>query len=183
MRVKILNRVTSILIFAFLFVSCSSDLDFDQANNLKLKPVFVANLAYFNLPATQFVNDGSEQVAFDVKEFDAFRKEFFTDNLVKTELDFEVENTVTRAFTVEVLLLNDSDQVLETIRFQIPAYAGNQNIIKFPTEIFENQRLELLKQTTRVGFIVQMAAGPPIDENSSGKLKLRSSATVYMEIE
>ena len=177
------SKIYKFLGVAFLFFSCSSDLDFDQVDELKLKPVFVANLAYFNLPASQFVNAGNELTISDVKGFDAFRKEFFTEHLVKTELDFEIENTIVRSFTVDVSLLDDNDQILQTITFVIPAYTGSSNVIKFPTEVFENQRLELLKQTTKVGFLIKMAAGPPIDANSSGNLRLRSSATVYMEIE
>jgi hypothetical protein len=184
MKANILNSITKILVFAFLFISCSSDLDFDQAKDLKLEPVFVANLAYFNVAANQFIDNGSEQqIASDVQEFDAFRKKFFRENLVKAEFDFEIENTINRAFTLNVLLLDDNDQILQTLTFAIPAYSGGSNVIKYPTEVFENQRLELLKQTTKVGFLVRMASGPPINENSLGNLKLRSSATVYMEIE
>lgn len=184
MKGNLLNRISKILVFAFLFISCSSDLDFDQVNDLKLEPVFVANLAYFDVAANQFTDNGSEQqIAFDVQEFDAFRKKFFRDNLVKAEFDFEIENTVNRAFTLNLLLLDDNNQILQTLIFAIPAYSGGSNVIKYPTEVFENQRLELLKQTTKVGFLVRMASGPPINENSSGNLKLRSGATVYLEIE
>lgn len=183
MKANVLNRIPKILVFAFLFFSCSSDLDFDQINDFKLEPVFVANLAHFNVPASQFVNSGSEQTIFDVTNFDAFKDNFFTNNLVKAEFNFEIENTIIRAFTIDVLFLDDNDQILETVTFAVPAYAGNSNITKYPTEVFENQRLELLKATTKMGFSVRMAEGPPIDKNSLGNLKLRSSATVYMEIE
>ncbi|OXA76634.1 hypothetical protein SAMN05444397_101120 [Flavobacterium aquidurense] len=184
MKANILNRIPKILVFAFVFFSCSSDLDFDQVNDLKLKPVFVANLAYFNVAAGQFSDAGTEQkIAFDTRDFDAFKDKFFRDNLVKAEFNFEVENTIVRAFTLDVLLLNDSDQVLQTLRFTVPAYTGSSNVIKYPTEVFESQRLALLKQTTKIGFLVKMASGPPINEDSLGNLKLRSSATVYMEIE
>lgn len=184
MKTNILKSVIKTLVFVFLFISCSSDLDFDQVNDLTLKPVFVANLAHFNVPANQFVVDGqAQQFASDIEEFDAFRKEFFNENLVKAELNFEIENNINRAFTLNILLLNDNDKVLQTIPFAIPAYSGTSNVIKYPTEVFENERLRLLKHTTKVGFLIQVASGPPIDENSLGNLKLRSSATVYMKIE
>ena len=44
-----------------LTVSCSSDLDFDQVNDLQLQPVVVANLSSFDVAANQFVNNGTEQ--------------------------------------------------------------------------------------------------------------------------
>jgi hypothetical protein len=184
MKTNILKSVIKTLVFAFLFISCSSDLDFDQVNDLTLEPVFVANLAHFDVPANQFVVDGqAQQFASDTVEFDAFRKQFFSENLVKAELDFEIENTINRAFTLNILLLNDYGKVLQTMPFAIPAYSGTSNVIKYPTEVFENERLRLLKHTTKVAFLIQVASGPPIDENSLGYLKLRSSATVYMKIE
>jgi hypothetical protein len=183
MKSNFISTISKILILAPLFFSCSSDLDFDQVNDLKLEPVFVANLAYFNVPATQFINDGSMQVAFDMSEFNAFKDKFFRDNLVKAEIDFEVDNTIIRAFRLDILLLDANDEILETDSYQVPAYSGTSNIIKFPTEVFENQRLDLLKKTAKLGFVVTMAPGPPLDQSSTGSLKLRSGATGYMEIE
>lgn len=183
MKVNFIKSITKILLLASLFFSCSSDLDFDQTKDLKLEPVFVANLAYFNVPATQLADSGGGLIVFDEQEFDAFKDKFFRDNLVKAELDFEIENTIIRDFTVDVVLLDANNQILETDSYSIPAYSGASNIIKYPTEIFENQRLDLLKKTTKIAFYVRMAPGPALDQNSTGSLKLRSGATVYMVIE
>lgn len=183
MKANFIKRIFKISLLSSLFFSCSSDLDFDQTKDLKLEPVFVANLAYFNIPATQLANTGGGQVAFDVQEFNAFKDKFFRDNLVKAELDFEIENTIVRAFTVEIVLLDANDKVLETDSYPIPAYTGGSNIVKYPTEVYANQRLDLLKKTVKIAFYVRMADGPPLDQNSTGSLKLRSSATVYMVIE
>lgn len=183
MKSNLINRISILLFLSVLCLSCSSDLDFDQTKDLKLEPVFVANLAYFNVPATELANTGGGLVVGDVQEFDAFKEKFFRDNLVKAELNFELENTIIRSFTVDVVLLDASNKVLETDSYPIPAYSGGSNIVKFPTEVFENQRLELLKKTVKIAFYVRMAAGPPLDQNSTGSLKLRSGATVYMVIE
>lgn len=183
MKSNFISRISKILLLVFVFSSCSSNLDFDQANDFKLTPVFVANLAYFNVPATQLINDGDAQIIYDVSEFNAFKDKFFRDNLMKAELDFEVENTIVRSFILDIVLLDADDQVLETDSYKVPVYSGTSNVIKFPTEVFENQRLDLLKKTAKLGFIVRMDGGPPLDANSKGSLKLRSGATVYMEIE
>lgn len=183
MKATFVKSISKILFLSSLFLSCSSDLDFDQTKDLKLQPVFVANLAYFNVPATQLINDGSLAVYPDVAEFDAFKEKFFRDNLVKTELNFEIENTIIRAFRVDLILLDANDEVLETDSYNVPAFSGTSNIIKFPTEVFEGPRLDLLKRTTKLGFLVTMAPGPPLDQNSTGNLKFKSGATVYMVIE
>ncbi|MDQ6469131.1 hypothetical protein RB619_00660 [Flavobacterium sp. LHD-80] len=183
MKLNCINSILKIFAVAILFISCSSDLDFDQTKDLKLEPVFVANLAYFDVPANELADNGGNQIGYDSRYFDVFKKQFLRDYLSKAEFDVEIENTIARGFVINMLLLNSQDQILITQTFSVPAYNGTPNVIKFPTEVFENQRLELLKQTERIGFVVLMMSGTPLDQNSLGNLKLRSSATAYFEIQ
>ncbi|WPO77113.1 hypothetical protein [Flavobacterium sp. KACC 22761] len=182
MKCNCINSILKIFAVAILFFSCSSDLDFDQVNDLKLEPVYVANLVYFDIPANQLIADGGIQIAYDSRNFDVFKKQFLRDYLSKAEFDVEIENNIERGFVINMVLLNSQNQILTTSSYTVPAYKGSPNIIKYPTEVFENQRLELLKQTEKIGFVVLMTAGAPLDENSVGNLKLRSSATTYFEI-
>lgn len=177
------SKISNLFFLAFLFFSCSSDLDFDQIKDLKLEPVVVANLAYFDIPANELIDDGGNNVVADVRGFDVFKDKFFNDHLKKAEFDIQIENTIDRAFTVNMLLMNVNNQVLETITYTVPAYTGSTNVIKYPTEVFENQRLANLKQTTKIGFVIIISAGLPLNSQSLGSLKLKSSATAYLVIE
>lgn len=183
-RIKKYHNRTALtaLLLAILLFSCSSDLDFNQANNLKLEPVIVANLTYFDISENGFIDNGIEQkVAFDAQDFDVFRDSFFRDNLKRADFFFEINNTVNRMFTINIVLLDGNDQPLYFIPFTVPAYNGTPNTIT-KTEVFENLNLELLKSTKRMGFVIAMAPGAPLDGSGQGSLKLRSSATVYFEI-
>ena len=61
-----------VLLFSF---SCSSDLDFEQVNNLELRPVVVAN----DVVANKLVNNGSEQsISMDTPDVGA--KSMFWNN-------------------------------------------------------------------------------------------------------
>ncbi|MBZ4034408.1 hypothetical protein K6T82_06505 [Flavobacterium sp. 17A] len=173
---------SSIILLVFLFFSCSSDLDFDQVNDLKLEPAFVANVAYFDIPANKLIDDGGNHEADDARSFDVFKDKFFNDHLKKAELDFEIENTIDRAFVVNLFLLDANEKVLQTITFNVPAYRGAANVIKYPTEVFENERLELLKQTVKIGFKISISSGTPLNSQSLGSLKFRSGATAYLII-
>lgn len=177
------HNISSIILLAFLFFSCSSELDFDQIKDLKLEPVVVANLAYFDIPANQLIDDGSTNIAYDTRNFNVFKDKFFNERLKKAEFDFEIENTIQRSFSLNMLLMNDQDEVLQTISFPVPSYQGSSNVIKYPTEVFENERLALLKQTTKITFVIVMATGTPLNSQSTGSLKLRSGATAYLTIE
>lgn len=177
------NTIGLALVF-MCFFSCSSDLDFNQASDLKLMPVVEGNLSYFDIPATAFVaNDGSEyDLAFDSQNFDIFRDKYFNSYLQKADFDFEITNTINRAFTATIVLLDANNDPLYTIRFDIRAYSGTTNTIS-KTEIFEGAKLAMLKSTREMGFLLAIKPGPALNQNSTGSLKLRSSATVYLEIQ
>jgi hypothetical protein len=57
----------------YTFLSCSSNLDFNQINDFKSEPVYIANLTYFDILAKQFIENGTEKnITFDAQEFDVF---------------------------------------------------------------------------------------------------------------
>lgn len=177
------NKILGFLLLAMLFFSCSSDLDFNQANDFKLQPVFIANLSYFDIPANQFIEDGMEQnISMEAQEFDVFRDSFFRKNLRRADFLFEINNTVNRSYAIDIFFLDRNDQPLYNIHFDVPAYNGAKNQVT-RTVIFENANLELLKNTRRMTFVLTMGAGPALNANSPGSLQLKSSATAYLLIE
>ncbi|PRZ23930.1 hypothetical protein [Flavobacterium granuli] len=183
MKLYRLHKILLTLLLAIFFSSCSSDLDFNQVNNLKIEPVVVANLSYFDLPANAFVENGIESdVAFQALDFDLFRDKYFRSYLQRADFSFEMTNTINRAFRLNIILFNQNDQPLYTIPFSVPAYAGNAVVVS-KTDIFEGVKLDLLKSSKKMGFLIVMASGPVLNENSVGSLKMRSSATVYLTIE
>lgn len=178
-----MNRFLGILFLIFFSLSCSSDLDFNQVNDLKLEPVVIANFASFDVPANEFVNNGVEQtVSGDLLNFDVFKDAYFNKSLTRADFYFEINNTINRAYRINLVLLDANNSPLYTIPFDVPAYTGGQNLVT-KTEIFENAKLDLLKRTTKIAFSITMLPGPGLDENSPGSLKLRSSATVYLVVE
>lgn len=183
MKISAFYKVFSPFIVLLLFFSCASDLDYDQANDIKLEPVFIANLAYFDVPAHEFVTGGVEQnVIFDAPTVDVFNDSFFRKSLKKVEFFLEMENTITRAYVLDIVFLDRDNQVVHNTNFTVPAYLGTENKVT-RTEIFENTQLALLKRTVRIAFTLKMLPGAPLTEYSSGNLKLRSGVTAYIVVE
>ena len=177
------KKIISLLLLVFISWSCSSNLDFDQANDIKISPVIVANLTYFDVPAPELViNDVETTVVFNALNFDAFRDSFFKDNLVRADLFFEITNTINRDYVIDLFLFNKLNQPIYSINFNVPASSGTPQVVS-KTDIFQNVKLDILKQTEKMGFRLVMLPGTPLTKNSLGSLKLRSSATVYMEIQ
>lgn len=184
MTQKIVNKILILCTITILLLSCTSKLDFNQVNDTKLTPVYVTDLAYFEVPANLFVVGGIEHNQFSyILGFNVFKDKFLKTNLKKVEFFFEVNNTINRAYTVNLYLLDSNNIVLHTFQINIPAYTGTDtgNTVA-KTEIFENTDLDLLKNTTRLGSKVIMLPGTSLTETSLGSIKLRSSATVYLEV-
>ncbi len=177
-----MNKYIGLLVLTFFSLSCSSDLDFDQAYDIKLEPVIEANLATFDVQAHQFVSNGVERNIADVKDLDVFNDDFFKENLTRADFYFEINNTINRRFRLNVYLLDDDDTILYTIPFNVPAYSGTVNTI-IERDIFEKVKVNVLKNTTKIAFVAALLPGPPLNENSLGSLKLRSSATIYLTVE
>lgn len=174
-----MNKFFGTFIFSILFLSCSSDLDFDQVNDLKIEPVVVANLAYFDVPAAEFVTNGIENtVSGDLVDFEVFQDSFFDTSLTKVDFFFEFNNTINRAYRINLVLLDANNSPLYTIPFDVPAYSGTQNLVT-KTVTFQNGQISILKNTSKIAFVVRMLPGPGLSESSLGSLKLRSSATLY----
>ena len=178
-----MNTFFRIFILSFFFLSCSSDLDFDQVNDLKLKPVGVGNLATFEVKASQLLFGSIEiSTLADKMNFQVFNDVTINKFLIRTDLFFEINNTINRAYTLEITFLDANDSPLHTINFSIPAHTGTENLVS-TTETFENNQLNILKRTTKMAFLLRMASGPALTENSLGSIKLRSGVTAYFIIE
>lgn len=176
-------KITGFLFILFFHFGCSSDLDLNQVQDARAEPVVVANLASFEAQANQFVTGGVEQtLSIAATNFDVFRDAFFTENLQRADFFFEFNNTINRAYLINVVLLDANNTPLYSINFAVPAYSGVTNIVT-STDVFQNTKLDLLKKTVKLAFVATLLPGPILSETSTGSLKLRSSATVYLVIQ
>lgn len=183
MKCLLSSRFLGILYLAIFSFSCSSDLDFNQTKNLRLEPTYVANLVYFDIPASEFVTNGLETPQFiDRSTVDIFNNTFFVNDLIKTDLDFEINNTIARAYTLDVKFFNAIGSQLDNISIAVPAYYGATNIVT-QKEVFQGARLTTLKNTTRIQMTLRMAAGTALTESSTGTIKMRSGVTAYFVVQ
>jgi hypothetical protein len=61
------NKILGFYVILFSF-SCSSNLDFNQINDFKSEPVYIANLTYFDILAKQFIENGTQKnITFDAQ--------------------------------------------------------------------------------------------------------------------
>ena len=183
MKLQTLFRFLGLTVIPLFSLSCASDLDFDQVNTVKLEPVIVTNLVSFDAKASQFVVNGIERnIIFDASTIQIFNDSFFRQRLKKVELFYELENTINRAFSIDLVFLNKTNEPVHTLNLAIPSYIDSENKTT-KTDIFEGLQLDLLKRTTKITFRIVMRPGRTLTASSVGSLKLRSSVTAYLVIE
>jgi hypothetical protein len=181
MKYSFFKRIIGILLLLLSF-SCSSDLGFEQTNQLNIKPVFTTNLAYFPLEANQFVVNGVEQSTFSyIADVDFFNTGLIRDDLVRTELYFRVKNTINRVYTYNITFLDVNNAPIHTINMGIPAYNGTEIVVE-KTEIFNSTNVDILKNTKSIIFSILMLPGPPLTAASPGRVELSSSITAYFDV-
>lgn len=174
--------ILGIGILSLLTLSCSSAVDFNQANDIIIEPVIVSNLASFKIQANQFVTGGIEQNQFeDVPNFDLFKDSFFKNNLTKVSFFFEFNNTINRDFIVDLVLLDSADDPIYLVSIPVAAYAGVEKLVTHE-ELFESN-LNVLTSTRKMSFSIRLLTGNLLSETSPGSLKLRSNITAYFKVE
>lgn len=178
-----MKKVFGIFFLLALSISCASDIAIDQINDFKVRPIFVANLASFDFKATQFVNSSGAQISSvsDEMPFDLLSFGDATKNLNRADFQFEVTNTIKKAYTISLKFLDDKNVLLRSIDVLVPAYSGSGiAILVLQPEKYENTELDLLRKTRKVKFELLMSpVGATLTNNSLGTIKMRSSVNVY----
>jgi len=99
------------------FTACVKDIDFDQAENIELRPIVDLDFFYsipFDLSVFEFLPPGQQAVPArtesDTLNFDLLGSEFILDNIERVEIDFEVPNSIESEFALEFNFLGENNQ-------------------------------------------------------------------------
>jgi hypothetical protein len=182
MKYSFFKGIIGVLVLSLSF-SCSSDLDFNQANDFNVQPVFTTNLAYFEAKAPVFVINDIERSFFSyTSNVSFFTTSFIEDDLVKADLYFRIKNTIARAYILNVTFLDKKGIAIYSIPPMNVSASNGTEILLERTEIFSGINVDILKRTTNMVFSIEMLAGPPLTANSAGRVELSSSITAYFDV-
>lgn len=163
--------------------SCTKPIDFNQANDLVLEPVLESSLIFYKAKATDFFIGGKEETnAEDFVEIDLFNNSFVQDNLLKVEFIFEIENSINRAYQLQVSFLDASGQLLERFVINTDASATNEILKTTHTEVFEGESLQRIQLSRILVFTLVMLPGEAVNENTPGEIKVQSKGVFSLNI-
>lgn len=183
MIIRVAKKTGYLIALLCVVLSCSRPIDLDQAKELELTPVMQTSLVYLNESASSFLENGSGVTVnqdFILVEF--FSDSFIAERLDKVEFFFESKNSMKKGFELQIEFFDETSQLLNAFTvIQEASLDGSENVSDH-LEVYENDKLELLKKTKAIVFTLRQVSGGPIDENTAGRIKLKSFGTFYLKI-
>lgn len=180
------NKFKLILLILPLYlvcISCTKEIDLNQADDLEINPITTISLFHFDAPANNFIIGNSNAFSDgDFVQIDIFNNSFIDNNLVRAELEFETINSINRDYEVQIDFLDDSNEIRHTFTFSAEASPNNENITTRHIEVFEDTELSNLKQTSNLAFTLTMLPGEPVNSSTPGNISLKSKATFFLNI-
>lgn len=181
---KSIKRIPIFFTFIFLFSSCIKHLDFEQIEDLTAEPVFKTSLVYFTLnQITFFDRINSLEIVAPISrssKFFSLNSTYVRENLIKLELEFEINNEFDRDFTVNFQFLDDNDTITHSFQpFNITANTKFSH--KEMLLVSENQ---LFLSSTKIRVLVQLSPssnGSSIDPAIEKKLVFKTAGTFFLK--
>lgn len=164
-------------------VGCVKDTDFDQAQDVTIRPIVETNLVFFNLEGAEFYDSVSNvpraQVS-DTTEIRFLDDTDFQENLLRAEFRFRFDNRIPRDFVVNYDFVSMDGELTYSTATTVPA--GSEENPSLPedfVEVVEGDDIISLTQANRVVVTVSMENAIP---GLPGSLNMQSTVTFYLEI-
>lgn len=176
-----MKRVWLVGVF-LLLVGCMKDVDFNQVDDIEIKSVYIASLAYFDLVAEDFLDEDLNELAH-IEDFILTRlKSDYADNVEKLEFTFVFSNSFSRDFIATVIFLDADGNLLYLMEPSIEISRNTENVKTVIT--VEQPDIETIYSASRAGFFIQLLSdgNNVLTPQSQGILNLKSSLTLYLNV-
>lgn len=184
------KKVHVLLCVLISSISCVKDVDFDQAEDIALTPVYEVDFVYSRFDTSQFIDSNidpaiviPEVIVNDTLNYDLLGTGFVVDNLERVELTFEFTNIIERDFEFDFGFLNDSDQRIGPL-YSMTANSGNGEgtdpIVTTEVIILDTAEIEVLRDATR---LISSMRVQNVNSSLRGILELRSKGTYFFNYE
>jgi uncharacterized protein YrzB (UPF0473 family) len=170
------------LLLALILVSCTSKLDFDQANELKITPVFEGDMFFFDISKNNLIDSQSQfrSTIQDTIDFAIFKNGNNRDHFVKAEFTIGYNNSFQRSFHTEYVFIDENNQPVEQNSFDIQAADINQNV--------EGEEIVIYSKAANPDFInfrkivVKITVTPDTMPVEDELLHIKTKGKIYTEV-
>lgn len=174
-------KVIIVFIAILCFQSCTKPIDFDQIDDAEIKPNYIVTQVYFDLVATDFLNELGGEITLQNDIIQAPINGSSQKYIEKIEFTIVTQNSFDRAFNVQIILLDAAQTPIYTFypTIQIPANSGEiTTIIEIPKE-----DISVIFNTEYFNFYVQLLPstnGSVISPNNPSTLNFKSYVTLFL---
>jgi len=163
-------------------ISCSSELDFDQADDIVLSPRIDADLVFFSLGTDTFIDvsiPDTTIVVRDTTRLEFLDDSFIRDNIREIEFTFQVDNSFLQSFSNRSIFLNENGVPQYMLEFTVAPSPDGSSIRTTIVEQVNEIELEAILNSIQVANEIQLNTnGQFID----GVISLQSKALYALEI-
>jgi hypothetical protein len=178
---KFFRKIITVILVGFLF-SCSSNLDFEQVNQIEAEPVFNISLGFFNISPTDFSGVGVSPVPSvneDI-EYRIFENQLLSDNLNRLEYTIGITNTFNRAFVFSFRFLDENGgDTFISESYSVDANSAiSEEILIYDKNSLNNN----IRQTKSLRLELSFEdPSEPLSPSTTGTFQFKSSTTVYLK--
>lgn len=171
-----------VLITAFsVCISCVSDVDFDQTQDVVLSPTVDASLIFFAIDTSDFENVDTELAVIrisDTTRLEFLNDSFIRENLKEVTLDFRVDNTFGQSLVNRAAFIDDDGQEQFVVFFEIASSSdGTVQRTEFTQVLSEDDILAISNSRFLANEVILTTNGASIN----GELSLQSKAIYELE--
>lgn len=166
---------------------CVRDVDFDQAEDIVLRPVFEIDFIYSEFDTDDFVSADlppnipiNPPPIVDIAKFDVLGNEFATENLEQVDLTFEIRNSFAIPITFSFQFLGGGSEPIGTT-YSITVAPGNgegaPSVLTNAVFSLDKETLNTLSNSEQIRSEIRI-----LNANSStrGRISLKSAATYFI---
>lgn len=181
---KYVQRYISVVLLVISFlgcISCVSDVDFDQTQDVVLSPTVDASLIFFTLDTSDFENVDTQETTIIVRDttrLEFLNDDFIRENLLEVTLDFRVDNTFGQSLINRASFLNEAGQEQFVVAFEISSSPdGSVQRTEF-TQVLSEEDIQAISNSIQLANdVILTTNGAPIN----GELSLQSKAVYTLE--
>lgn len=170
-----------ILISILSFQSCTKPVDFDQIDDAEIKSTYVATQVYFDLQATDFLNDSGAEIPLQRDVIQAPIDDSSYKYLERIEFTIETQNSFDRAFNIQIILYDVNQTPIYVVQPTINVLANSGKTTT--TIVIPEEDIPIIFSTVYYSFYLQLVPstdGSVITINDPGVLSFKSYITLFL---
>lgn len=166
-----------------ILVSCSEEVNFNQADDLVVEPTLASSIFYFESTEEIINLAGSGAFYSENFTFEAFSEAFIADRILDGVITYQLENTTSKEIDIEIEFLDGSGNVLDSESFIIQADPAPLTEIRVAYGA-GGKSLDILRNTRNIRVNgVNLGDDNSISSQPEPKIILRSSAAFTVKLQ